>query len=241
MTRGMTDKPIWMPLNVADYIKDTRHFSTLEHGAYILLLMHAWTNDGALPSDKKRLRRVTGMSPRQWSQHGQFLLDFFTLEGCEYRHKRVDQELEKAGRLIEQKRVAGKASAAKRAERALNGCSTGVAVPLQREANQSQSQSQDTVAKATGGAAADDAVKGLFDQGVALLTSKGSSAGAARSFIGKCRRDHGDKRIEEVLAAAVAQDVSEPRAWISKALTNAANDTDGLMASIERTYGGVSA
>ena len=100
-----------MPLYIGDYIRDTRHLSTLEHGAYLLLIMDAWTHDGLLPSDPKRLARIAGLSPKEWASSGSTIMDLFTEHEDGFRHSRVDQELTKANRIIGQRSEAGKASA----------------------------------------------------------------------------------------------------------------------------------
>lgn len=113
-----SDTSTWMPLYVADYLKDTRHLSTTEHGAYFLLILHAWTHEGALPQDSVRLARVAGLSAKEWKESGPILLEFFREADGAYRHKRVDEELAKASANVEQRRAAGKASAeARKAKR----------------------------------------------------------------------------------------------------------------------------
>lgn len=228
----MTDTPIWMPLNVADFIKDTQHLSPAERGAYMSLICHAWLNDGAIVNDPKRVFRLTGLSPREWAVSRDTILEFFTVVDGSYRQKRVDQELEKARKLIEQKRAAGKASAAARSERAFNGRSTGVATAGQREGNQLQSQG--SVPTEQPGV---DLQKRVFDEGAALLVRCGSSPGAARSFIGKCRQAATDAVLSDLIAEAIRCNITEPKAWLTAAIQKPANEADIMRRSIERVYG----
>lgn len=100
----------WMPLYVADYIRDTRHLSTAEHGAYLLLIMHYWAM-GSLPDDDRRLARITGMSEAEWAEARPIIQSFFH-DG--WKHDRIDQELAEAERVSEAGKRAGKASAAAR-------------------------------------------------------------------------------------------------------------------------------
>lgn len=110
----MADTNTWMPLYVADYLKDTGHISTVEHGAYFLLIMHAWTHGGRLPLDPERLRRITGMTPKEWKSSWPVLAEFFTSDEIGYRHKRIDAELARAADITEKRRAAANASWEKR-------------------------------------------------------------------------------------------------------------------------------
>ncbi len=237
----MSGAPLWMQLHIPDYIRDTRHLSTVEHGAYLLLMMSAWTSAGDLPADEKRLARISGLNPKEWNRSREILLDFFTLEGGFYRQKRIDLELQKAGELIEQKRAAGKASARARAQQALNSRSTGVATGTstgrQREANQSQSQG--SVSNDTGGTPPEDPLKKLIDDGIALLLRTGTkSEGSARSLIGMWRRDYGNDATHSMIADAVQRNVADPKGYITKGLASGSSQTDALFASINRSFGG---
>ncbi len=82
-----------MPLWVADYLRDTTHLGAAEHGAYLLLLLYYWQSGGEIPDDDKQLAHVTRMSSREWKRARPTIQAFFH-DG--WRHKRVDQELEKA-------------------------------------------------------------------------------------------------------------------------------------------------
>ena len=82
----------WMPLYVADYLADTRRLTTLEHGAYMLLIMEYWRN-GGLPKDDQTLARIVGLTLEDWLCVRIAVAMLFTHE---WTHKRIDHELARA-------------------------------------------------------------------------------------------------------------------------------------------------
>src|ERR1700734_386673 len=93
----------WMPLYVGDYLGDTGHLTTAQHGAYLLLMMHYWRK-GELPDDDRQLSKITKLPLKTWCDYRPILQDFFH-DG--WRHKRIDAELERMVRLSEKRAIAG--------------------------------------------------------------------------------------------------------------------------------------
>ncbi|WP_018507087.1 YdaU family protein [Thiobacillus thioparus] len=87
---------VWMPLFIGDYLASTQHLDTREHGAYLLLLMACWRNDGSLPDDNKRLAAIVKATPREWNGLRATLAEFFTIDGGVWSQKRLSGELEAA-------------------------------------------------------------------------------------------------------------------------------------------------
>jgi uncharacterized protein YdaU (DUF1376 family) len=94
----------WMPLYVGDYLRDTRDLNTLQHGAYLLLIMHYWQHD-ALPTDDARLAAIAGLSIAQWRRIREPVQAKF---GEGWKHKRIEAELAKLDRAVMQRRLAGR-------------------------------------------------------------------------------------------------------------------------------------
>lgn len=129
-----------MPLYVADYIAKTGHLTTVEHGAYMLLIMQYWVHE-TLPDNDKILAQVARMPLKEWRKIRPCIAPYFQVEhNSQWRHERIDDELKKASELREKKRKAGIASA--------NARSTGVQQVLeqntQQTCNQSPPQQQST-------------------------------------------------------------------------------------------------
>jgi uncharacterized protein YdaU (DUF1376 family) len=93
----------WMPLYVGDYLGDTGHLTTTQHGAYLLLMMHYWRK-GELPDDDRQLSKIAKLPLKTWCEYRATLQDFF-YEG--WKHKRIDAELAKMMRVSEKRAIAG--------------------------------------------------------------------------------------------------------------------------------------
>jgi uncharacterized protein YdaU (DUF1376 family) len=99
----MANNRKWMPLYIADYLADTAHLDSTGNGAYLFLIMHYWQH-GRLPTDPKALRRIARLNPRQASKWMPILARFF---GPDWRHKRIDHELQRADEVTEKRARAG--------------------------------------------------------------------------------------------------------------------------------------
>jgi uncharacterized protein YdaU (DUF1376 family) len=93
----------WMPLYVGDYLGDTGHLTTAQHGAYLLLMMHYWRK-GELPDCDRQLSKITKLPLRTWCDYRPVLQDFFH-DG--WKHKRIDAELARMLRVSEKRAIAG--------------------------------------------------------------------------------------------------------------------------------------
>ena len=85
----MTVRRPWYPFNVVDYNADTGRLTTIQHGAYILLMNEYWLS-GGLPDDDEQLAVITKLPPDAWLMLKSKIEQFF-LPG--WKHKRIDKEL----------------------------------------------------------------------------------------------------------------------------------------------------
>ncbi len=114
----MAEHPI-LPFFTDAYLSDTRHLTTIQHGAYLLMLMTAWrAPDCSLPDDDCYLARITGMDKRTWASNKATLLSFWRLND---KQKWEQGRLKDERNFVEQKRnknaANGRSSALKRNNR----------------------------------------------------------------------------------------------------------------------------
>lgn len=87
-----------MPLYVGDYLADTMSLTTVQHGAYLLLLMEYWRR-GPLPDDDDVLAVITRVNRKTWTRDvGPSVRLHFTAEADGKLHqKRMDALRKNAG------------------------------------------------------------------------------------------------------------------------------------------------
>lgn len=144
----------YMQLYVADYLADTMHLTTEEHGAYLLLIFNYWQTGKPLPDDDQRLAIISRLSNERWTDVKQTLIEFFVLVEDKLVHPRIEADLQ----FVEDKQnkaiAAGKASAvarAKKRDKKLNvrssSVKTSVIDSLQLESNQKEVEEDTDIKK----------------------------------------------------------------------------------------------
>ncbi len=189
----------FMPLYVADYLADAAHLSTLEHGAYLLLIMTYWQRGEALPDDDKKLARITRLEPRTWAKIKPAISDFFEVSDGKYIHSRVERELSNVRAQSVKKRAGGLARAkqmhsTRLAPVQLSDTDTDTVVPLSKDKG--------------------DSDKEFWDNAKSYLGGKGS-------MIGKWCRDYPKAEVAKAIGAAQVERAVDPIPYIERILRGA--------------------
>lgn len=92
----MASTDIWFAFYIGDYMADTMHLSTMEHGAYFLILAAYYKNRGPLPDDDAKMSRIARMSLSDWSAIRTTIASFFDVKDGVWIQKRADFEIKRS-------------------------------------------------------------------------------------------------------------------------------------------------
>jgi uncharacterized protein YdaU (DUF1376 family) len=206
---------------IGDFNRDTSHLSLTERGAYLALLHHYYATEHPLPADHNSLCRIAGAHTKSERDAVSKVMAFFEVCDSGLMHKRVEAELERAGKQADTNRAIAHAREARR--KAVRKQHESCNEPSDDSCtNLEPSHSQIKDIPPTAGETPpidgqnEDATKRLFDLGVDVLTRAGHTERAARAFIGKVRQTIGDERAIGVLLAA--QKTTDPAGYVTKAV-----------------------
>jgi len=85
----------YMQLYTSDYLADTAHLTTVEHGAYLLLLMNYWQRGKPLDNTDGRLAHVARLSAEEWEAVEPILAEFFSIQEDIWTQARIERDLDK--------------------------------------------------------------------------------------------------------------------------------------------------
>jgi uncharacterized protein YdaU (DUF1376 family) len=101
--------PPYMKLFWGDYHKATRHLTTAQHGAYLLLIGEAWRLGGSLPDDDAMLAHWTRCTKAEWTKIKPVVMAFFAKRRGKFVHDRVREELAHYESISRKRKSAGQA------------------------------------------------------------------------------------------------------------------------------------
>ncbi len=105
----MAKHGLWMPIYWADYLADTQHFSTFQHGAYLLLIGAYWCRGGPIPADEASVARMCRTTKDKLARYGNPVLAMFTCKDGLLHHQRIDSEILKSSERLASAKANGRA------------------------------------------------------------------------------------------------------------------------------------
>jgi uncharacterized protein YdaU (DUF1376 family) len=220
--------PQWMPFYVGDYLRDTAHLTTEQHGAYLLLLFACWSMK-KLPNDDGKLMAITRCeSMEKWLNLRKTLEPFFHGKQGFWHQKRIKNELKKLLESSKQRSENGRKGAATRWQHKVKTNNGNAIAPAMARArvttataieDSSSLRSEESKSRPTGGALLRAAApeNQIFDKGAALLGQ------GKRGLIRRMVVRHGEKRVRDALAAVSRKQPADPSAYFAACCEKAAH------------------
>lgn len=104
-----------LPLFVKDYLVDTTALTLEQSGAYLHLLMHAWSRGGSLPDCDRQLAAFTKSTIKKWRGLRPAVEPYFTVENGAWTNARLSREWQYVREVSEKRASAGAMGGAARA------------------------------------------------------------------------------------------------------------------------------
>lgn len=236
----------WYPRFPVSYGLATQNLSLTGHGIYSLLLDRYYLNNGPLSGSARDLLRAIGapVTKRNEREMNDVLQSFFIQTTRGWEQNRAEKEIKTRSEIIEKRRKAalirhskGKGDDAHASAHAhanpdahamplhniTSKVDTTVLTSVSKFIDQQSTQplraaSENSDAGASAPPTPIDLKKLVWKTGVDYLTRNGVAEPQARTIIGKWRKHYRDADVLNALAAADAENATNPVAFIQKVL-----------------------
>jgi len=235
-------KLLWYPRYPLSYQFATQKLSLVQHGIYSLLLDRYYLNNGPLTGSIRDLLRAIGapITKRNEREMEVVLQSFFIQTTRGWEQERCEMEIKQRAELIEKRRKAAEVRHSKPAsahahapahaspppsahavllhnitEEGRDTIPTLVLNPDSKKPIQPLSANDE---KSSPAPTPIDLKKLVWKTGVDYLTRNGVAEPQARTVIGKWRKHYRDAEVLNALAAADAENATNPIAFIQKVL-----------------------